>query len=74
LGFAADVRKRRSPLLREQGASIGLLPAVLVLIVILAILGFAVLKFLLIVAAILLVLWLLGFVARGSGGARWYRW
>jgi hypothetical protein len=24
--------------------------------------------------AIVLVLWLLGFVARGGSGARWYRW
>ncbi|HEX6490077.1 MAG TPA: hypothetical protein VF002_01740 [Gaiellaceae bacterium] len=52
----------------------GLLLAVLALIVILAILGFAVTKFLLIVAAIVLVLWLIGFVARGAEGARWYRW
>ena len=35
-------------------------------------LGFA-LKFLWIVAAIVLVLWLVGFVARGAE-ATWYRW
>lgn len=35
-------------------------------------LGFAV-KWLFIVAAVLAVVWLLGFVAAGSG-ARWYRW
>jgi hypothetical protein len=35
---------------------------------------FAVTKFLLIIAAVVLVLWLLGFVARGAEGARWYRW
>jgi hypothetical protein len=52
----------------------GVLLAVLLLIVILAVLGFAITKFLLIIAAIVLVLWLLGFVARGAGGARWYRW
>jgi hypothetical protein len=27
-----------------------------------------------ILAAIVLVLWLVGFVARGAEGARWYRW
>ena len=27
-----------------------------------------------IVAAVLLVLWILGFVMRGAEGARWYRW
>jgi hypothetical protein len=52
----------------------GLLLAVLALIIILAIIGFAVTKFVLIIAAIVLVLWLLGFVARGAEGARWYRW
>ena len=35
--------------------------------------GFAV-KFLWIAAAIVLVLWLIGFVARAGSGARWYYW
>lgn len=52
----------------------GLLLAVLLLIIILGVLGFAVTKFLLIIAAIILVIWLIGFFARGADGARWYRW
>ena len=47
--------------------------AILLVIILLFVAG-AFLKFLLIVAAIVLVLWLLGFVARGAGGTRWYRW
>ena len=35
--------------------------------------GFAV-KFLWIAAAIVLVVWLIGFVARAGSGARWYYW
>ena len=35
--------------------------------------GFAV-EWLWIVAAIVLVVWLVGFAARGAEGARWYRW
>ena len=35
--------------------------------------GFA-LKFLWIVAAIMLAVWLIGFAARGGDRARWYRW
>jgi hypothetical protein len=45
---------------------------VLLLALILLGAGFAV-KFLWIVAAVVLVLWLLGFLARGAH-ARWYRW
>jgi hypothetical protein len=47
--------------------------AVLLLVILLFTVG-AFFKFVLIVAAIVLVLWLLGFVARGGSGARWYRW
>ena len=36
-------------------------------------LGFAV-HALWLIAAVLLVLWVLGFVMRGAEGARWYRW
>jgi hypothetical protein len=43
----------------------------LLLVVILFGAGFA-LKFLWIIAVIALVLWLLGFLVRGSGGGRWY--
>jgi hypothetical protein len=55
-----------------------MLPLILVLLVVLALFGagFA-LKALWIVAGVLLVVWLLGFVMRspasGTGG-RWYRW
>jgi hypothetical protein len=52
----------------------GFLLAVLLLIVVLAVLGFAVTKFLLWIAAIVLVIWLIGFFVRGVEGARWYRW
>jgi hypothetical protein len=53
---------------------VGALLAVLLLIVILGVLGFAVVKFLLWIAVILLVVWLIGFFMRGAEGARWYRW
>jgi hypothetical protein len=46
---------------------------VLLLVVLLAVLGFAVVKWLLIIAAIMALLWLIGFFARGAE-ARWYRW
>jgi hypothetical protein len=36
-------------------------------------LGFAV-KLLWIVAALVLAVWLVGFVVRGAEGRRWYRW
>jgi hypothetical protein len=49
-----------------------LLLALLVVIALFVIGAFV--KFLLIVAAIVLVLWLLGFVLRSAEGARWYRW
>ncbi|MFF5701181.1 hydrophobic protein [Streptomyces sp. NPDC012794] len=51
-----------------------MVPLLLVLLLILLLLGagFAV-KVLWWVAIAVLVLWLVGFVARGSGG-RWYRW
>jgi hypothetical protein len=52
-----------------------MLPLLVVLLVILVLFGagFA-LNVLWIAAAILLVLWLIGFLARGVEGARWYRW
>jgi hypothetical protein len=54
-------------------ALMGLVLAVLLLALILGGLGFAV-HLLWILAAIVLVLWLVGFVARGAEGSRWYRW
>ena len=47
---------------------------VLAIVIVLAILGFAVVKWLLIIAAILALIWLIGFFVRGVEGARWYRW
>jgi hypothetical protein len=48
---------------------------VLLLIIALFGVGFAAVKLLVWVAAILLVVWLLGFAFRsGTSGARWYRW
>jgi len=46
---------------------------VLLLALILIGAGFA-LKLLWILAAIVLIIWLVGFFARGVEGARWYRW
>jgi hypothetical protein len=56
-----------------------MLPLILVLLLILVLFGFGfAVKALWIIAAVLLVGWLLGFVLRrptGSGvGGRWYRW
>ncbi len=52
----------------------GILLLVFLLALIFGGLGFAV-HALWIVAAVVLVAWLIGFVARsGSGSARWYRW
>lgn len=47
---------------------------VLLAIVALFIIGFAVVKFLIWVAIILAVIWLIGFFVRGVEGASWYRW
>ncbi|HVA09658.1 MAG TPA: hypothetical protein VNG12_23280 [Acidimicrobiales bacterium] len=48
--------------------------AILLLAIIFGVVGFAV-HVLWIIAAVILVLWLLGFVARsGRGSGRWYRW
>jgi hypothetical protein len=51
---------------------VGLILAILLLAIIFGAFGFAV-HLLWIVAAIVLVLWLIGFAAR-SGDGRWYRW
>ena len=53
----------------------GLILAILLIAVVLAVIGFAAaIKFLWIIALILLALWLIGFLVRGAEGARWYRW
>ena len=46
----------------------------LLIVIALFVLGFAVVKFLVWVAIVLALLWLIGFFARGASGARWYRW
>jgi hypothetical protein len=51
----------------------GLVLAILLLIILLGVLGFAV-KLLWFVALVLLAVWLIGFVVRSAEGARWYRW
>ena len=51
----------------------GLVLLVLLLALLFGGLGFAV-HALWLIAAVLLVLWVLGFVMRGAEGARWYRW
>jgi hypothetical protein len=51
----------------------GLVVLVLLLALLFGGLGFAV-HALWVIAAVLLVLWLLGFAMRGADGARWYRW
>lgn len=50
-----------------------LILAILLLAILFGAAGFAI-HALWIIAAVVLVLWLLGFVARGGGGGRWYRW
>ena len=47
---------------------------ILLLILILGGVGIAVAKVLLWIALIMLAIWVVGFFARGAGGARWYRW
>jgi hypothetical protein len=51
----------------------GLVLIVLLLALLFGGLGFAI-HALWVVAAVLLVLWVLGFLMRGAEGARWYRW
>ena len=47
---------------------------VLALILTFFVLGFWVVKFLIWIALILAVVWVIGFFVRGIDGARWYRW
>lgn len=49
-----------------------LILAILFLAVLFGVIGFS-LHFLWVIAAVVLVVWLVGFVAR-SGSGRWYRW
>ena len=53
----------------------GLILLILLIAVVLGVIGFwAAIKFLWIIALILLAVWLIGFLVRGAEGARWYRW
>ena len=47
---------------------------VLLLVIAFLLLGFWVVKWLLILAVIVALLWIVGFFVRGAEGARWYRW
>ena len=47
---------------------------VLLLVIAFLLLGFWVVKWLLILAVIVALLWIIGFFVRGAEGARWYRW
>jgi len=51
----------------------GVILAVLLLAILFGAFGFAV-HALWVIAVILLVAWLVGFMIRGGEGARWYRW
>ncbi len=46
----------------------------LLIVLVLFVLGFAAVKFLIWVAIVLAIIWLIGFFVRGAEGARWYRW
>lgn len=54
-----------------------MLPLLLVLLLIIVLFGGGIgagIQILWIIAIVLLVLWLAGFLMRGAEGARWYRW
>ena len=47
---------------------------VLLIVIALFVLGFWVVKFLIWIAIIAAIIWLIGFFVRSVEGARWYRW
>jgi hypothetical protein len=53
---------------------VGALLLALLIVLALFVVGFAAVKFLIWVAIILGIIWLIGFFVRGVEGARWYRW
>jgi hypothetical protein len=55
-------------------AAVGILLLALLIVIVFFVLGFAVVKFLIWVAIVLAILWLIGFLVRGAEGRRWYRW
>jgi hypothetical protein len=74
-GYASVARGQKplvQPLQKEKPLPALLL--VLLLILIFFVVGFAAVKFLIWVAIILAIIWLIGFFVRGAEGARWYRW
>ena len=63
----------RSTLMRPGG--MGMLPLLLVLLLVVLLFGVGFAAHLLwIIAVVVLVIWLVGFLMRGAEGARWYRW
>jgi hypothetical protein len=46
----------------------------LLIVLLFFVLGFTVVKFLIWVAIVLGLIWLIGFFVRGAEGTRWYRW
>jgi general stress protein CsbA len=52
----------------------GVLLFALLIVLLFLVLGFTVVKFLIWVAIVLGLIWLIGFFVRGVEGARWYRW
>ncbi len=46
----------------------------LLVVIALFVLGFALIKFLIWVAIVLAIIWLIGLFVRGAEGSRWYRW
>ena len=69
---ATDGGRKRCTHEKELNLSVLLLA--LLVVIVLFVVGFAVVKFLIWVAIILAILWLIGFFVRGVEGARWYRW
>jgi multisubunit Na+/H+ antiporter MnhG subunit len=60
--------------LTERSETVGLILLILAIAIVLAVIGFwAAIKILWIIALVLLALWLIGFLARGAGGAGWSR-
>ncbi len=69
MAFATFGRTRRT---RKEGATLLALLLLLLLVAVFFGLGFVV-KWLFIIAAVLAIVWIVGFFARGAS-TRWYRW
>lgn len=70
------MRGKPPRLVPEKESKLAPLLLVLLIVIALFIVGFAVVKFLIWVAIVLAILWIIGFFLRGIGGGRgrWYRW